>query len=495
MNRLLIALVALWLGLAPASAQNEYPSPAPGKTVQSIVVMCLNGSGQAVPCSLGTPLQVTGTFSASIGGFQGSGLFATLTATGSSSASTALPTGTTVNISNTGTTAVSCTFATGAATGVTNNLIVQPSSSRSRVVGSFDHVACIDQTGSVSNVIVLEGGTGLGNDSGGGGSSGGGGGGAVTLAATAVSSGAYVAGSIGSGAFASGSVSSGAFASGALSSGSIASGAFASGSIASGAFASGSIGAGAQVDLLTMRGTKAPGTAAANSLLAGCVYTAAGVSMADGQQVACQTDVTGNIKVSGIGIAKNTAYVAQTGSTVMGLVNSALPTGGTDGNLDFTSLTTARALRTDHASVNGTTALAGSGATGAGSPRVTQAIDQATNAGAALVKGGVGVVNGGSTYQAVAASSTATVLQTSTGAIGDYLSHCVIYPATTSPGVVTVFDNTNAAAGSAILFAGGASSVSNLAPIPIPVGAVSIAGAWKATTGLNVSIVCYGRFS
>lgn len=118
-----------------------------------------------------------------------------------------------------------------------------------------------------------------------------------------------------------------------------------------------------------------------------------------------------------------------------------------------------------------------------------------TVAGAAVVKGGVPVVNGGSNYLAVAASQTATVLQTSTGATGDYLSHCVIYPATTSPGVVTVFDSTNTAANSAILFAGGSTSLSNLTPIPVPVGAVSVNGAWKVTTGSNVSVVCYGKFS
>jgi hypothetical protein len=110
-------------------------------------------------------------------------------------------------------------------------------------------------------------------------------------------------------------------------------------------------------------------------------------------------------------------------------------------------------------------------------------------------KGGLAVVNGGSFYEAVAASQTATVLQSSTGAAGDYLSHCVIYPASTSPGVVTVFDSTNTAANSAILFAGGSTSLSNLAPIPIPVGAVSVNGAWKVTTGPNVSVVCYGKFS
>jgi hypothetical protein len=145
--------------------------------------------------------------------------------------------------------------------------------------------------------------------------------------------------------------------------------------------------------------------------------------------------------------------------------------------------------------VNGITTLTGTGATGTGAQRVTVSTDQATNAGAALVKGGVGVVNGGSTYQAVAASQTATVLQTATGAIGDYLSHCVLYPTSTSPGVVTVFDNANAAATNVIAFPGGASSLSNLAPIAIPVGAVSTAGAWKVTTGASVSVVCYGKFS
>lgn len=145
--------------------------------------------------------------------------------------------------------------------------------------------------------------------------------------------------------------------------------------------------------------------------------------------------------------------------------------------------------------VNGVTTLTGTGATGPGAQRVTVSTDQATNAGAALVKGGVGVVNGGSRYQAVAASATATVLQSSTGATGDYLSHCVIYPQSTSPGVVTVFDGSNSAGNSAILFAGGATSVSNLAPIPVPVGAISRNGAWEVTTGTNVSVVCYGSFS
>lgn len=145
------------------------------------------------------------------------------------------------------------------------------------------------------------------------------------------------------------------------------------------------------------------------------------------------------------------------------------------------------------AQVNGTTVLVNTGATGTGSPRVTVATDQATNAGAALVKGGIGVVNGGSRYQHVAASQTAAVLQSSTGATGDYLSHCVVYPGTTGAGSVTVYDNTNSAANNVIEFVTG--TLSNLAPISIPVGAISRNGAWKIDTGANETVVCYGSFS
>ena len=113
---------------------------------------------------------------------------------------------------------------------------------------------------------------------------------------------------------------------------------------------------------------------------------------------------------------------------------------------------------------------------------------------------GIGNVNigavqsAGSNYETVAASQTAQAMG-ATGATGDYLSHCVIYPASTSPGAVTVFDNTNAAGTNVIAFAGGASSTSNLTPISVPVGAISTAGAWKVTTGANVSVTCYGKFT
>lgn len=103
-----------------------------------------------------------------------------------------------------------------------------------------------------------------------------------------------------------------------------------------------------------------------------------------------------------------------------------------------------------------------------------------------------GVMPGGVAYETVAASQIAQVLG-GAGATGDYLSHCVIYPVTTGAGAVTVFDNANAPATNVITFTSG--TLSNLAPIPIPVGAISTAGAWKVTTGANVTVTCYGKFT
>jgi hypothetical protein len=94
-------------------------------------------------------------------------------------------------------------------------------------------------------------------------------------------------------------------------------------------------------------------------------------------------------------------------------------------------------------------------------------------------------------YVTVAASQTATVLQSSSGATGDYISGVLVIPATTSPGNVLLLDN----ATSITIFTGGSTSVSNLVPFLIPLGAVSRSGAWKLTTGANVSCVAVGKFS
>lgn len=93
-------------------------------------------------------------------------------------------------------------------------------------------------------------------------------------------------------------------------------------------------------------------------------------------------------------------------------------------------------------------------------------------------------------YETVAASQSAQTLG-ATGGTGDYLSGLLVTPATTSPGNVLLLDN----AISITVFAGGASSVSNLVPFFIPIGAYSVSGAWKVTTGANVSVIAIGNFA
>lgn len=96
----------------------------------------------------------------------------------------------------------------------------------------------------------------------------------------------------------------------------------------------------------------------------------------------------------------------------------------------------------------------------------------------------------GSEYETVAASQTAQTLG-ATGGTGDFISKVVVIPATTSPGNVLLLDN----ATSITIFAGGADSVSNLVPFVIDLGMFSVSGAWKITTGSNVSVIGIGNFT
>ena len=100
------------------------------------------------------------------------------------------------------------------------------------------------------------------------------------------------------------------------------------------------------------------------------------------------------------------------------------------------------------------------------------------------------VINGGSQYETVAANQAAQALGAA-GATGDYIAGVLVIPATTSPGNVLLLDN----ATSITIFAGGSSSVSNLVPFYIPLGLISVSGAWKLTTGSNVSCIGIGRFT
>ena len=97
----------------------------------------------------------------------------------------------------------------------------------------------------------------------------------------------------------------------------------------------------------------------------------------------------------------------------------------------------------------------------------------------------------GTEYETVAASVNNQPLGAS-GAVGDLLVAVIIIPASTSPGAVTIKDGSNAAI---TVFAGGASSVSNLVPFSVPLNIRSIQGAWQVTTGASVSAIGIGDFT
>jgi hypothetical protein len=163
MLRAVLAALVAFLLAGSAFAQNQNNPPP-------MTLWCQSPGSAAVQCGTATtPLVTSGGGTFSVAGFTPSGNYATLTAT-NSSASVALPNGGTVQFANTGTTAVSCTLGIGSATATASELVIQAGSNKSIVVGSNTFGACIDQTGSASNVVVLAGGSGLGNDSGSGGS-------------------------------------------------------------------------------------------------------------------------------------------------------------------------------------------------------------------------------------------------------------------------------------------------------------------------------------
>ena len=136
-----------------------------------------------------------------------------------------------------------------------------------------------------------------------------------------------------------------------IASGGVASGAFASGSIASGAIA-----AGAQVDLLTMRGTKAAGTAATNSLLIGGVYSSTPPTLTDGQQVALQLGSHGHLLMGNAGYPGGATPITISATGTTGATTATLATGAsvTTYLCGFSIRANATAAATANSTVTGT---------------------------------------------------------------------------------------------------------------------------------------------
>lgn len=184
--RKLIAGLLLSIGLAsPALAQNFTAPPPAGVIINGYVVVAScgaqslsNGLGYGTMDQTGTICTAGGGGGSSSNPFTPNGNYGTLTATAASSASTALPTGAVVAFQNTSAIDLSCVLSAGAATATTNKIILRAGASIFVTVGSNVNAACINQTGSASNVVVMAGGTGLGTNFGGSSA----GGGAVTIA-------------------------------------------------------------------------------------------------------------------------------------------------------------------------------------------------------------------------------------------------------------------------------------------------------------------------
>jgi len=178
--RAAIAAFALAFVCAPALAQSSFPTVG-GSYVDGHALMCVS-NGTAVPCaSSGGELIVSGTFSASLAGFQPTPAYSTL-AVGASSTRVALPSGTVVIVYNTGANDASVTLGNSSVVATGANDIVKSGQSVAFTVGSFVDLAAIEATGAGGTTsLVISGGSGLPTGWG----AGGGGGGSFTWPGTA----------------------------------------------------------------------------------------------------------------------------------------------------------------------------------------------------------------------------------------------------------------------------------------------------------------------
>lgn len=94
-------------------------------------------------------------------------------------------------------------------------------------------------------------------------------------------------------------------------------------------------------------------------------------------------------------------------------------------------------------------------------------------------------------YETVAAGQTAQVIGTTTGGVGDYIAGLLVIPAVVACGAVTLLDG---ATSIPVFVGGGTTALPSCIPFFIPLGMKSVSGAWKVTTGANVSVIAIGNF-
>lgn len=99
------------------------------------------------------------------------------------------------------------------------------------------------------------------------------------------------------------------------------------------------------------------------------------------------------------------------------------------------------------------------------------------------------VAIGGLEYETVAASATDQALGAS-GATGDLLSHLVIVVATAATAAVSIKDG-----GGAAISVFPNNPGAGVGTYHVALGLISLAGAWKVTTGAGVSVIAVGDFT
>lgn len=87
-------------------------------------------------------------------------------------------------------------------------------------------------------------------------------------------------------------------------------------------------------------------------------------------------------------------------------------------------------------------------------------------------------------YTAIAASQTAS---SAFAGVGAYISHVVLQPAALTAGTTTILDGTTVV----YTFTGG--TLSDLRPIPVPLGSRSRNGSWNITTGASMAALAFGK--
>lgn len=97
----------------------------------------------------------------------------------------------------------------------------------------------------------------------------------------------------------------------------------------------------------------------------------------------------------------------------------------------------------------------------------------------------------GTEFETVAAGQTAQVLG-ATGAAGDFIAGVLVVPAVVACGVVTLLDG---ATSIPLFVGGGTTALADAKPFFIELGMRSVSGAWKITTGANVSVIAIGDFT